>query len=238
MITKQVTLSTGVTVTVAPVPQKIYDVIRMKHPDPPVPVLESNKTATGEVMRYENREDPDYQRSMMEAAQARQMAWAEAMLLFGLPEVVIPEGYGCPRCQFTAKSEEDIRRVIAPSEDGTYCCPRCFEDCDFPQGDDIPTLELYAWEPPISELAYIDPDWKPRKGDQGRKLDYIEWELLRAPGDHQKVVAAIGDLAMIPEGAVDAVEDTFQGDVEVQGQAGSADRQLQSVRPDADKQTV
>lgn len=171
MITKEVTLSTGVTVTVAPVPQKIYDVIRMKHPDPPVPILESDKTATGEVMRYENREDPDYQRSMMEAAQARQMAWAEAMLLFGLPDVEAPVG----------------------------------------------------WVAPFEELAYIDPAWEPRKGDQGRKLDYIEWELLRAPGDHQEVVAAIGDLAMIPERAVDAIEDTFPGDVEVQGEAGSTD---------------
>jgi hypothetical protein len=49
MNTKQVELSTGVTVTVAPVPQKIYDVVRMKHPDPPVPVVEDDRTATGEV---------------------------------------------------------------------------------------------------------------------------------------------------------------------------------------------
>ena len=167
MITKQVTLSTGVTVTVAPVPQKVYDVIRMKHPDPPVPILGSDKTATGEVLKYENRKDPDWQQAMRDAEQARRIAWAEAMFLFGLPDVEAPDN----------------------------------------------------WAPPVAELAYIAPEWKPREGDQGRKLDWIEWELLRTPGDHTLVIDAINDLAMIPDEAVDAVEDTFPGDVEVQGAA-------------------
>lgn len=171
MITKQVTLSTGVTVTVAPVPQKLYDVIRMKHADPPVPILESDKTATGEVMRYENRKDPDYQLALREAEQARQIEWAKAMLLFGLPEVEAPND----------------------------------------------------WEPPI-ELAYIAPDWKPREGELGRKLDYIEWELLRTIGDHQKVTAAINALAMISEEAVDAIEATFPDDLEVSGEGEGAAR--------------
>ena len=163
MITKQVTLSTGVTVTVAPVPQKVYDVIRMKYPDPPVPILESDKTATGEAMRYENREDPDYLLALKEAERARQMAWAEAMFLFGLPDVEAPDD----------------------------------------------------WQPPVAKLAYFAPEWKPREGAEGRKLDYIEWELLRTLGDHAKVTAAINALAMVPEEAVDAIEDTFPGDVEV-----------------------
>jgi len=172
MITKQITLSTGITVTVAPVPQKVYDVIRMRHPDPPVPVLESKATATGEAMKYENRKDPDYQEALRDAKQARQRAWAEAMFLFGLPEVVVPD----------------------------------------------------EWEgPPVTELAYLAPDWKQREGDQGRKLDYIEWELLRTPGDHGKVVDAINELADVPEEAVDAIEATFRGDVEVQGQEASTD---------------
>jgi len=172
MITKQVTLSTGITVTVAPVPQKIYDVIRMRHPDPPVPVLESDATATGEPMRYENRKDPDYQQALRDAEQARRKAWAEAMLLFGLPEVAAPD----------------------------------------------------EWEgPPVAELSYLAPEWKPREGDQGRKLDWIEWELLRTPGDHGKVVDAINELADVPEEATDAVEATFRGDVEVQAQQAGAD---------------
>lgn len=167
MITKEVKLSTGVTVTVAPVPQKIYDVIRMKHPDPPVPVLEDDRTATGEAMRYENRDDPDYKEALREAKRARQTAWAEASLLFGLPEVQVPD----------------------------------------------------SWQPPFEELEYLtDGQWEPRQGEKGRKLDYIEWKLLAVVGDYQKVQAAINQLAMVSEEAVDAIEDTFQGDVEIQGQ--------------------
>jgi len=167
MITKEVKLSTGITVTVHPVPQKIYDVIRMKHPDPPVPILEDDRTATGEPIRYENRDDPDYQEALREAERARQTAWAEASLLFGLPDVEVPDG----------------------------------------------------WEPPAEELEYLtDGQWKPREGTKGRKLDYIEWELLAVVGDYQRVQGAINQLAMVSEEAVDAIEGTFRGDVEVQGE--------------------
>lgn len=217
MITKQVILSTGVTVTVAPVPQKIYDVIRMKHPDPPVPTVEGD--LMGEKYRKEIADDAGYQQALRDTERARQTAWAEAMLLFGLPEVRVPEGYRCPRCQFTAESKEGVVmewQAVAASRDGTYYCPKCLGDGNM-DDKEIPTLERYVWELPLSELAYIAPDWKPRKGDQGRKLDYIEWELLRAPGDQQKVIAAINVLAIVPEEAVDAIEDTFQGDVEVSG---------------------
>jgi hypothetical protein len=167
MITKEVELSTGVTVTVAPVPQKMYDIIRTKYPDPPVPVLEDDRTATGEPIRFENRKDPNYLRALQEAEQARQVAWAEAMLLFGLPEVQVPDG----------------------------------------------------WQPPIEELEYLtDGQWEPRQGDTGRKLDYIEWDLLRVMADYQKVQAAINQLAMISEEAVAAIEATFRGDLEVPGE--------------------
>jgi len=167
MITKEIKLSTGVTVTVHPVPQKIYDVIRMRHPDPPVPILEDDRTATGEPMRFEDRDDPDYLQAKREAEQARQMAWAEASLLFGLPDVQVPDG----------------------------------------------------WEPPTEELEYLTGgQWQPRQGEKGRKLDYIEWELLAVVGDYQRVQAAINQLAMVSEEAVDAVEATFRGDLEVQGQ--------------------
>jgi len=96
MITKEVKLSTGIVVTVHPVPQKIYDVIRMKHPDPPVPVLEDDRTATGEPMRYENRDDPDYKEALRQAEQARQRAWAEASLLIALPKVEVPDDWEPP----------------------------------------------------------------------------------------------------------------------------------------------
>jgi hypothetical protein len=171
MITKEVKLSTGVVVTVHPVPQKIYDVIRMRHPDPPVPVVEDTRTATGEPMRYENRDDPDYRAALAEAERARQTAWAEASLLFGLPDVEVPEG----------------------------------------------------WQPPVEELEYLTGgQWKPREGEKGRKLDYIEWGLLAVVGDYQRVQAAINQLAMVSEEAVDAVEVTFRGDLEVQRTGGEA----------------
>ena len=166
MITKEVKLSTGVVVTVHPVPQKIYDVIRMRHPDPGVPVLEDDRTATGEPMRYENRDDPTYKEALQEAGRARQTAWAEASLLFGLPDVEVPDG----------------------------------------------------WEPPAEELEYLTGgQWEPRQGKTGRKLDYIEWDLLAVVGDYQRVQAAINQLAMVPEEAADAIEATFRSDLEVQG---------------------
>jgi hypothetical protein len=167
MITKEVKLSTGVTVTVHPVPQKVYDVIRMKHPDPPVPVLEDDRTATGEPMLYQAPNDPTYLEQKARAERARQTAWAEASLLFGLPEVEVPDG----------------------------------------------------WQPPAAELEYLTGgEWKPRQGETGRKLDYIEWDLLAVVGDYQRVQAAINQLAMVSEEATDAVEATFRGDLEVQGQ--------------------
>jgi len=60
MSSKKVTFPSGKETTVYSVPQKFYDEIRMAFPEPAVPILESDKTATGEVMRYENRNDPDY----------------------------------------------------------------------------------------------------------------------------------------------------------------------------------
>lgn len=172
MTSKEVTLSSGAVVKVVPVPQKVYDLIRMRYPDPSVPIGKDSRTATGEVMQFETPDDPDYLRELTAAERSRQLAWAEAMLLFGLPDVEIPDG----------------------------------------------------WEPPGDDIQYIDPDWTPREGARGRKLDYIEWELLRTAGDHQKVVVALNELSMISEEAADAIEDSFQGDLEVQGPGGEATR--------------
>ncbi len=165
MISKDVELTSGIVVRVVPVSQKAYDVIRMKHPDPPVPVLEASKTATGEPFFVENLKDPEYQQALRDAQQLRMLEWAEAQYLFGLPDVEVPEG----------------------------------------------------WKPPVEELAYIDPDWKPREGAAGRKLDYIEWELLRVLADYQRVNATINELSTVSEEATDAVEETFQSDMEVPG---------------------
>lgn len=162
MINKTVELTTGQIIKVVPVPQKMYDVIMMKHPDPPVPVIEDTSTATGEAMRFENREDPDYLQAVRETEASRQKDWAEATLLFGLQLVEMPEG----------------------------------------------------WEPPFDEIHYIYPEWQSRTGEKGPKLDWIEWDLLRNTIDHTEVVAAIFELAAIPEDATDVIEASFPGNVE------------------------
>lgn len=63
-------------------------------------------------------------------------------------------------------------------------------------------------------LSYSNPDYKPREGANGRKLDYIEWELLGNPADSSRVQTAINDLISVDMEAVDAVEKSFPGEVE------------------------
>lgn len=61
---------------------------------------------------------------------------------------------------------------------------------------------------------YVDPDWSPRKGYHGRKLDYIEWDLLGNPADTILIQEARAEMAGIDFGVVDQIEASFRGDVE------------------------
>lgn len=173
MISKEITLSSGIVIKAVPVPQKVYDVIRLKYPDPQVPVIGGD--LMGEAYRKEIADDADYLKELAAAELTRQLVWAEAMLLFGLPDVRVPDD----------------------------------------------------WQPPEDDIKYIDPDWTPREGVQGRRLDYIEWELLLTIEDERKVVVALNELSRISGEAADAIEASFQGDLEVpearEAEAGDTD---------------
>jgi hypothetical protein len=67
----------------------------------------------------------------------------------------------------------------------------------------------------LGELIRLgDPDWQPRTGDVGRKLDYIEWVLLANYVDQRKVQGALAELQGIDLGASKSIEDSFRSDVE------------------------
>jgi hypothetical protein len=175
MASKKVTFPSGKKATVYSVPQKYYDEIRMAFPNPPVPILESDATATGEVMRYENRQDPDYKAACEEMEQKRKTKWLERLMVRGLRDIRPPDGWQV--------SEEQI-----------------------------------------AESRYFteSPEWQPRQGETGRILDYIEYEFFESPGDSIFFMDTVNELSDVPEEAVDAIEATFRGDVEVQ-QGGEAD---------------
>lgn len=164
MVTKEITLSSGETVTVYPVPQKVYDLLVVKYPYPPIPIIEisGEDTATGEPMRMAKSSDPDYNRQCAEIDQRRMEEWGEVQFLWALRDVEVPDG----------------------------------------------------WKPPLASIQYILPDWEPRQGEMGRKLDYIEWGLLQNPGDVTRVQRAINELGGIDEEVVKAIESTFPGAVE------------------------
>jgi len=65
-------------------------------------------------------------------------------------------------------------------------------------------------------LQYADPDWEVREGAAGRKLDYIEWELLADTDDYNLVTSAIAELSGVDTEEVEAVEASFPGDMEGQ----------------------
>lgn len=62
------------------------------------------------------------------------------------------------------------------------------------------------------ELRYFDPDWEPRQGKMGRKLDYIEFSL--SSGDLNIVSDTINEMMGIDTEVIDAIEDSFRGDVQ------------------------
>lgn len=68
-----------------------------------------------------------------------------------------------------------------------------------------------------AEMHYLDPDWKPREGEIGRKLDYIEWVILGDVMNKLHVTEAMRELSGIPLEEVAANEASFPS--EVQGEA-------------------
>lgn len=81
----------------------------------------------------------------------------------------------------------------------------------------------------VAEQRYIleDTEWQGRPGGVGRILDYIEYEFFESPADHSFLMTTVNELSDVPKEVADAIEATFPGDVEVQGEgqeaAGKAD---------------
>ena len=65
-----------------------------------------------------------------------------------------------------------------------------------------------------TEARYFDPEWAPREGEMGRKLDYIEWEILGDAVNALRVIRAREELSGIDMAEVNANEASFRGQVE------------------------
>jgi len=57
---------------------------------------------------------------------------------------------------------------------------------------------------------WADPDWEPRKGAAGRKLDYIHYDLLAGAQDFALIQQIINDMSVIDQEAVAAITASFQ----------------------------
>ena len=64
------------------------------------------------------------------------------------------------------------------------------------------------------EVRYFDPDWQPREGKVGRKLDYIQWTIMDDLVNSKNVTQALRELAGIDLEEVERNIDSFRGPVE------------------------
>lgn len=70
-------------------------------------------------------------------------------------------------------------------------------------------------ESEVGEIVRLDePDWKPTPGEQGRKRDYIQWELLNNPQDALLVQQTLAELSGFNLKEVHANEASFQTEME------------------------
>lgn len=81
---------------------------------------------------------------------------------------------------------------------------------------EVTVPEDFDAETLVETLQYADPDWKPREGPAGKKLDYIEWELLADTDDYGLVTDIIAKLSGVDTEEVEAVEASFPGNMEGQ----------------------
>ena len=61
---------------------------------------------------------------------------------------------------------------------------------------------------------YSDPEWEPREGKIGRKLDYIQWVILGDVTNANRVINAIAEMSGIDLEEVASEEASFRGEVE------------------------
>jgi len=82
-----------------------------------------------------------------------------------------------------------------------------FKDLDVP--DDWDVEEAVG-----AENRFFDPDWAPREGKMGRKLDYIQWVILANSVDSARIVEAQRELSGIDLEEVERNEASFRDQVE------------------------
>lgn len=86
---KDVKLSNGMVVSVAPVPPAAYDDVDIAFPYPPKPIRET-ETASGETMRWYDEKDPEYLAAKEAVERKRDEAREVQRLLWALPDVYPP----------------------------------------------------------------------------------------------------------------------------------------------------
>jgi hypothetical protein len=64
------------------------------------------------------------------------------------------------------------------------------------------------------ELRFLDPDWQPRQGKIGRKLDYIEFVLCANVSDMNTISDKINKMMGIDTEVIESIEDSFRGDIQ------------------------
>jgi len=89
-------------------------------------------------------------------------------------------------------------------EMGSLCM---FKDLDVP--DDWDVEEAVG-----AEMRFFDPDWAPREGPMGRKLDYIQWDILGDVMNSHRVTEALRELSGIDLEEVERNEASFRDQVE------------------------
>lgn len=65
-------------------------------------------------------------------------------------------------------------------------------------------------------IAHSGVDVQPRQGDGGRKLDYIEWDLMGDTGNAMRISNALAELCGISLEATDLIGESFPGAMEGQ----------------------
>jgi len=63
-------------------------------------------------------------------------------------------------------------------------------------------------------VRLFDPDWQPREGAVGRKLDYIEWDIMGDPVNATRIRQTLLEMSSIDLEEVRAVQDSFRDQVE------------------------
>lgn len=67
------------------------------------------------------------------------------------------------------------------------------------------------------EVRYFDPDWQPREGKIGRKLDYIQWNIMGDVVNSMHITQALRELSGIDLEEVERNLESFPGPVEREG---------------------